>query len=528
MNKLEEIRNKLKQLTTKFATKKDLDTYQAALLELEKTLSLLTSLTEEKQKQVLFDIEAKLKEIEIFINSLTETKIKEFEKSLQIKLLKIKKEFEEVVKKFEEEIEKIKKESKKFQTFMIGPSASGIEVQLEGNKEGVFSVLNFIQGNNINITKTIEPQKGKINLIFSASNNHNLLDGKVHSDTDTTIVERGMLIVGKVIDGEVKWSGLPIGPNNFVLKSDGLDVFWGTFNWVDINDKPSDLVTGTGMPGQISFFMASNVIAGDDSLFWNNTDKCLGIGTTTPTARLSIVGKTSDSSTNALIISNAAGTGLMAVRNDNKTFIGGTGPVDNYAPTNVLEVRGSLVVDGNCYARTTSGGTRCIYLGISGSVATLGVIGGAAVSEELRIQPYVAANPGFITFYNANTGPGSREVMRIISGNVGIRTTSPNSVLHVAGSLALPITTITSTTTLNETHYTILADATSGVITINLPTASGIAGRIYIIKKIDSTTNAVIIDPYGSETIDGATTYSLTSQNQVVRIQSDGTNWRII
>lgn len=92
-----------------------------------------------------------------------------------------------------------------------------------------------------------------------------------------------------------------------------------------------------------------------------------------------------------------------------------------------------------------------------------------------------------------------------------------------------PIETVTaSSDTLDETNHVVLCDCTSNTITINLPTASGISGRIYHIKKIDSSANAVTIDGNGGETVDGTTTKVLSSQYDSVMIVSDGSNWLII
>ena len=65
-------------------------------------------------------------------------------------------------------------------------------------------------------------------------------------------------------------------------------------------------------------------------------------------------------------------------------------------------------------------------------------------------------------------------------------------------------------------------------MTINLPAVSAISGREYVIKKIDSSGNAVTIDGNASETIDGSTTSSLATQNKYARIKCNGTAWYII
>lgn len=84
---------------------------------------------------------------------------------------------------------------------------------------------------------------------------------------------------------------------------------------------------------------------------------------------------------------------------------------------------------------------------------------------------------------------------------------------------------ITATATLDDGDYIVAADSTGGAITVNLPTAVGLTGKEYRIKRTSSGANDVTIDPNASETVDGATTLTLSSQWDVARIVSDGANW---
>lgn len=91
------------------------------------------------------------------------------------------------------------------------------------------------------------------------------------------------------------------------------------------------------------------------------------------------------------------------------------------------------------------------------------------------------------------------------------------------------INNTTSTTySIDPTNYFLTVDATSNNITVDLPGATSVRGRQFIIKRKDNTGNTVTIDPTGTETIDGSATYSLSSQYQSVTLFSDGTEWWVI
>ena len=76
--------------------------------------------------------------------------------------------------------------------------------------------------------------------------------------------------------------------------------------------------------------------------------------------------------------------------------------------------------------------------------------------------------------------------------------------------------------------YLLLCDSTAGAVTVTLPPAALVPGRIYVFKRINAGANNVVVDGYGSETIDGATTYTLSSQWAGVTVMSNGTAWFII
>lgn len=87
---------------------------------------------------------------------------------------------------------------------------------------------------------------------------------------------------------------------------------------------------------------------------------------------------------------------------------------------------------------------------------------------------------------------------------------------------------VSANTTLSASYNIIEVDATSGARTILLPPAVQHKGRIYSIKKIDSSANAVTVDGNLTETIDGALTWVLNSQYSCIMIVSNGTGWDIL
>ena len=159
------------------------------------------------------------------------------------------------------------------------------------------------------------------------------------------------------------------------------------------------------------------------------------------------------------------------------------------------------------------------------SLGTFTVYGHDAADETCVIR--AAASQTADIFQIQNSG-GTELVTVDDEGNVGINSASPNAKLTVDGSMSLPIESISATDTLDDTNHTVLVNASGGSRTVNLPAASGSTGKIFIIKKTDSSSNNVVIDPNASETIDGSSTFTFNAQYRAVTIQCDGSNWHII
>lgn len=82
--------------------------------------------------------------------------------------------------------------------------------------------------------------------------------------------------------------------------------------------------------------------------------------------------------------------------------------------------------------------------------------------------------------------------------------------------------------TVVEADRLLLVDTSSGSITINLPVASTVKGKVYIIIKTASN-NTVTINRAGSDTINGATSYTLSNQYETLFISNnESTAWFIV
>ncbi len=90
------------------------------------------------------------------------------------------------------------------------------------------------------------------------------------------------------------------------------------------------------------------------------------------------------------------------------------------------------------------------------------------------------------------------------------------------------VATKTAAYIVTDADDVIRCDATLGAFTITLPTAVGITGRQFELKKVDASANAVTVDGNAAETIDGAATFALTAQYDAITVRSNGTNWDLV
>lgn len=112
------------------------------------------------------------------------------------------------------------------------------------------------------------------------------------------------------------------------------------------------------------------------------------------------------------------------------------------------------------------------------------------------------------------------------NGRLGWGVSSPASSIEVSGSNGIGnVVSKTADYTATASDYMIVVDASGGDVTITLPTASTVYRREYVIKKIDSSANSVIIA--SSSLIDGASSFTIYSQYYSIKVKSDSSTWHV-
>lgn len=156
----------------------------------------------------------------------------------------------------------------------------------------------------------------------------------------------------------------------------------------------------------------------------------------------------------------------------------------------------------------------------------------------------IFSNEAYAEFREA-TASGSNYIRVKAPSSLGANTTfqlpsadgTAGQFLKTNGSGVLSFDTIsvTNQTTSKTANYTVTTsdylltgDTSGGAFTFTLPTAVGNAGKEFVFKKTDTSSNALTIDGDGSETIDGDTSLTLDLQNEFIKIISNGTSWDII
>lgn len=197
----------------------------------------------------------------------------------------------------------------------------------------------------------------------------------------------------------------------------------------NIQIDPADLLSGysqgTGAAGQVTFFSATSTVTGDPDFYWNNTNKRLGVGISSPNRLLHV---NSNGQTDIHLTTNSQGTSAS----DGMTvFLDASGS-------------GGLWLRENADMRFATSGTERVWIKGGGNVG----IGTNNPAAKLQVSGT------FISTGISQLGSGGSNVYLTSSsaGNVGIGTSSPGVKLEINGG-ADAVARITGTTTAARFDY---------------------------------------------------------------------------
>ncbi|WP_080058311.1 beta strand repeat-containing protein [Spirosoma aerolatum] len=141
-----------------------------------------------------------------------------------------------------------------------------------------------------------------------------------------------------------------------------------------------------------------------------------------------------------------------------------------------------------------------------------------------------AVNPIAIKVDASAYGPGNLADIGLLELEVdGARKFRVNGAGVATGStIALTGTTsVTSTYSVAATDHLILANASTATFTVVLPNVSSVIGQTFIVKRLNSGSNAVTIGS-GGGTIEGGSSYTLTAQYKYVVVEATNDGYFII
>lgn len=271
--------------------------------------------------------------------------------------------------------------------------------------------------------------------------------------------------------------------------------------------------------------------AGTASSYFNGR---VGIGTASPGCLLDILGQTNVDATIFVKNSNVAATALTTLALANSA--GNYCSVYKKASSAAADPH-AMVIDVDNTSSTlaamifASSGVERMRISSGGSVGIGTTSPGSAldVKGTLRLS---GATSGYVGLAPAAAAGSTTYTLPSADGTNGqfLRTNGSGTLSWgTAGATAYTVYSPTTTTTISETsgEVVVLADATSGNLTVNLPTAVSNTAKITI-KKIDSSANTVIIDPNSTQTVDGSATKTIEFQYTSVTLISNNANWFII
>ena len=302
--------------------------------------------------------------------------------------------------------------------------------------------------------------------------------------------------------------------------------------WVTIGGSGGSL-TGTGSAGQATFWTAALTISGDNAFWWDNTNKRLGINTSSPGVRLDIHGTGVIQQINGTTTNNAyldfqnAGTSKWRIGNIYNASLNDFAIQNLSVPlTNALYIAGNngnvgistSVPETKLHISNVTGGTLLI-LGETGATAKqfyLGVnLTGNGYGYIQSVFQGTATTPIVLNPSGGNIGTGSyvTPASRLaVDGSVLVNTNTANALYELfnngnfyTGGLSPTNSTVGVNTVMARTQTGYVCTAT---LTLTLPAVSGLNNIYFVVANTGAT---VTVQRAGADTILDKTGTSQTS-----------------
>lgn len=256
----------------------------------------------------------------------------------------------------------------------------------------------------------------------------------------------------------------------------------------------------------------------------------------TRTGQLHMVGCESEGSTRCVVGSTGAHSGTVIIEN---SIWSGACPEDQF----VIDYQASLRLIGNYFANYKLNPDYptdpVMYLPAALRIRVEVQINDAAtvVSEGNFYRGVTGLPPFFVSTGSnlfsqfKNVGALARSFADYGGFEGGLVYLAPQQTsTGVIAQRTLASTSSVTTIAANLNDGEMLADASASNLTITLPRIIPVsagspvpAGRTFRIKRIDNSSNTVTVEPDAPDTIEGASSYVLTTQYKRVEVGSDGT-----
>ena len=347
-------------------------------------------------------------------------------------------------------------------TIIASSSTSTLLVLVQNGSGDVFSAsssnaLLFVIGNSGNVGIGTSSPYARLSVVGETVSRNFTATSTTATSTLTNLAVTNFLNVSStatstaangwnITAGCFSISGTCVGGSSFTGSgSAGLAAVWTSATALTSSSSLSTFVGGTGTStfstGGIIFFDGVKLTQDSTNFFWDNTNQRLGIGTSSPYARLSVVGAsgvvadhydaTNTNATSTLEGGLSVGSSdFVVVSGGNKAYFNGSGittrvGVGTSSPTDALVIAANdpqIALHG-----VATGDSSRAYIVLYDSAGTQKGLVGDSVTTDSDV--YLQSFGGGLRFQTG--GANTRMVIESASGLVGISTTSPYARLSV-------------------------------------------------------------------------------------------------